>query len=178
MLAFRLLTSLSGSFLSATETGMGSTNYMDETPAQRDARMKWWSDARFGMFIHWGIYSVPAGEWNGQTNCAEWFLEQTQMPVSHYKNFAEQFNPTNFDATAWVSFLSETRSEREGSFASLKFLLKRNAPTFGFSQHFNVRNGPGVKRIVARPVSCGNDVRQQEGRKRIGHAREAKRVTP
>src|SRR5579872_2095465 len=37
-----------------------------ETPAQRDARMQWWRDARFGMFIHWGLYSIPAGTWNGE----------------------------------------------------------------------------------------------------------------
>ena len=39
-----------------------SQPYADESPAQRDARMGWWRDARFGMFIHWGVYSVPAGE--------------------------------------------------------------------------------------------------------------------
>ena len=37
-----------------------------ETPSQRDARMAWWRDARFGMFIHWGLYSIPAGTWNGK----------------------------------------------------------------------------------------------------------------
>ena len=76
LLVLGFVASLSGNFLSAAESDMGSTNYMDETPAQRDARLKWRSDARFGMFIHWGLYSVPAGEWNGQTNYAEWFLER------------------------------------------------------------------------------------------------------
>src|SRR3984885_1577406 len=37
-----------------------------ETPAQRDARMAWWREARFGMFIHWGLYSIPAGTWQGK----------------------------------------------------------------------------------------------------------------
>jgi hypothetical protein len=37
-----------------------------ETPEQRDARMKWWREARFGMFIHWGLYAVPAGTWKGE----------------------------------------------------------------------------------------------------------------
>ena len=37
-----------------------------ETPAQRDARMAWWREARFGMFIHWGLYSIPAGTWDGK----------------------------------------------------------------------------------------------------------------
>ena len=43
-----------------------------ETANEHDARMQWWRDARFGMFIHWGLYAVPAGEWNGNTNYGEW----------------------------------------------------------------------------------------------------------
>src|SRR5215472_17328243 len=48
----------------------------DETPAQRDARMKWWREARFGMFIHWGVYSVPAGIYNGKHigGIGEWIM--------------------------------------------------------------------------------------------------------
>ena len=40
--------------------------YMQETQQERDARMHWWREARFGMFIHWGLYAVPAGEYKGQ----------------------------------------------------------------------------------------------------------------
>jgi alpha-L-fucosidase len=64
--------------------------------------MAWFRDARFGLFIHWGVYSVPAGEWNGHTNYGEWFLEETKMPVSQYEKFAGQFNPVKFDAKEWV----------------------------------------------------------------------------
>jgi len=53
-----------------------------ESPAQHDQRMAWFREARFGLFLHWGVYSVPAGQWNGNTNCGEWFLEETKMPVS------------------------------------------------------------------------------------------------
>lgn len=74
----------------------------DETPQQHDARMAWFREARFGMFIHWGVYSVPAGEWNGKTEYGEWFLEQTKIPVSQYEKYAAQFNPVKFDAQAWV----------------------------------------------------------------------------
>jgi alpha-L-fucosidase len=44
--------------------------YATETPAQRDARMEWWREARFGMFIHWGVYAVPAGTYNGKQMAA------------------------------------------------------------------------------------------------------------
>jgi alpha-L-fucosidase len=78
-----------------------------ETPEQKAARMKWFADARFGMFIHWGVYSVPAGEWKGQTGYAEWFLEDTHMPVSQYEKYAQQFNPVKFDAKKWVAVAKE-----------------------------------------------------------------------
>jgi len=73
-----------------------------ETPEQFDQRMDWWRKARFGMFIHWGLYSIPGGEWNGKTNYAEWILTNAQIPVSQYEKFASQFNPVNFDAAEWV----------------------------------------------------------------------------
>ena len=71
-----------------------------ETPAQHDARMAWWRDARFGMFIHWGLYSIPAGEWHGQrsTHIGEWIMNDLSIPVADYKAFAPQFNPTGFSA--------------------------------------------------------------------------------
>ncbi|MGD0261111.1 MAG: alpha-L-fucosidase [Verrucomicrobiota bacterium] len=73
-----------------------------ESAAERAQRMAWFRDARFGLFIHWGLYSVPAGEWNGQTNYGEWFLEETKLPVSQYEKFAAQFNPVKFNAQDWV----------------------------------------------------------------------------
>jgi len=74
----------------------------EETKEQKDARMKWFREARFGMFIHWGVYSVPAGEWQDKKNYGEWFLEETKIPVSEYKKFAKEFNPVKFDAKEWV----------------------------------------------------------------------------
>lgn len=73
-----------------------------ETPAEHDARMAWFREARFGMFIHWGVYSVPAGQWKGVNRYGEWFMEETKMPVSEYEKFAKQFNPVKFDAQQWV----------------------------------------------------------------------------
>jgi alpha-L-fucosidase len=71
-----------------------------ETPAQHDARMKWWREARFGMFIHWGLYSIPAGTWDGKQipNLGEWIMNNASIPVADYKALAGQFNPTGFSA--------------------------------------------------------------------------------
>jgi alpha-L-fucosidase len=71
-----------------------------ESSAQRDARMQWWREARFGMFIHWGLYSIPAGTWNGQqiAGIGEWIMNNASIPVAEYKALAPQFNPTSFSA--------------------------------------------------------------------------------
>ena len=75
-----------------------------ETKAERDARMAWWRDARFGMFIHWGLYAVPAGEYKGQRDekIGEWIMKHLKIPASEYETFVARFNPVKFDAREWV----------------------------------------------------------------------------
>jgi alpha-L-fucosidase len=77
-------------------------DFTTETSEQRDVRMNWWREARFGLFIHWGLYSIAAGEWKGMTNHAEWIRTTAQIPLEEYDKFVDQFNPTKFDAEAWV----------------------------------------------------------------------------
>jgi alpha-L-fucosidase len=75
-----------------------------ETAEQRDERMQWWRQARFGMFIHWGVYSIPAGTYKGKQipGIGEWIMEHGDIPVADYEKFAKQFNPVNFNADQWV----------------------------------------------------------------------------
>lgn len=70
-----------------------------------EERLKWWTDARFGMFIHWGIYSVPAGQWNGApvNGLGEWIMFRGRIPVRDYEKLASQFNPVKFNADEWVA---------------------------------------------------------------------------
>ncbi len=82
------------------------TNRADkvETKEQRDARMAWWREAKFGMFIHWGVYSVPAGFYHDKPvgGIGEWIMNRAKIPMAEYQQFAQQFDPTNFEADAWV----------------------------------------------------------------------------
>ncbi|ASV73096.1 Alpha-L-fucosidase [Thermogutta terrifontis] len=75
-----------------------------ETVEQRDARMKWWRDARFGMFIHWGLYAIPGGRWKGQPvgGAGEWIMNTANIPVEEYELLAKQFNPVKYDPAQWV----------------------------------------------------------------------------
>src|ERR1700722_13463064 len=86
-------------------TTVAQTTAPSESPGDRDVRMAWWRAARFGMFIHWGVYSVPAGTYHGQPihGIGEWIMNFGKIPVAEYAGFAEQFNPVKFDAEEWVS---------------------------------------------------------------------------
>jgi alpha-L-fucosidase len=72
-----------------------------------DERLDWFREARFGMFIHWGLYSVPAGQWGRKTTYHEWIQLQVGMSKPDYEKFAAQFNPTQFDARQWVKTAKE-----------------------------------------------------------------------
>jgi alpha-L-fucosidase len=80
-----------------------------ETLQQRDARMKWWRDARFGLFIHWGLYAVPAGTWKDKPvgGIGEWIMNSANIPVAEYEQLAKQFNPVKYDAAEWARLAKE-----------------------------------------------------------------------
>jgi alpha-L-fucosidase len=73
-----------------------------ESVEEHDARMQWWRESRFGLFLHWGLYAVPAGEWKGTTTYGEWIRTSAQIPLAEYDRFVGKFNPVRFDARAWV----------------------------------------------------------------------------
>jgi alpha-L-fucosidase len=81
----------------------------DETKAERDARIKWWRDARFGMFIHWGLYAVLAGKYKGKRvgGIGEWIMHRAHIPVAEYEKLVPQFNPVKFDADEWAQIAKD-----------------------------------------------------------------------
>ena len=89
-------------------------------------RMAWWRDASFGMFIHWGLYAIPAGEYKGETvrGNGEWIMDKLDIPVKEYEKFAAQFNPVKFNAEEWVSIAKN---------AGMKYIVITSKHHDGFS---------------------------------------------
>ncbi|MFW5803159.1 MAG: alpha-L-fucosidase [Verrucomicrobiota bacterium] len=69
-----------------------------------EERLQWWHEARFGMFIHWGLYALPAGEWKGEKigGIGEWIMRNAKIPIAEYEKLADEFNPVKFDAEEWA----------------------------------------------------------------------------
>jgi alpha-L-fucosidase len=133
-----IITTVLGLTILAT-SAHAQTNRTDkvESKAQRDARMSWWRQAKFGMFIHWGVYSVPAGYYHGKPvpGIGEWIMNRGKIPMAEYQQFATQFDPTNFNADAWV------RTARD---AGMKYIVITSKHHDGFAMfhsqasHWNI----------------------------------------
>ena len=125
-----------------------------ETSEEKDARMEWWRDARFGMFIHWGLYAVPAGEWNGGTNHAEWIRTTAQIPLETYDQFLPEFNPVKFDAVKWVQMAKA---------AGMKYITITSKHHDGFclfdskQTDFDVMSTPFKRDIMKELADACND---------------------
>jgi alpha-L-fucosidase len=113
--------------------------------AERDRRLKWWREARFGMFIHWGLYSVPAGEWKGKpvAGLGEWIMNRARIPVKEYEQLAHQFNPVKFNAEEWVTIAKN---------AGMKYIVITAKHHDGFAMYhskvskFNIYDATPFKR--------------------------------
>jgi alpha-L-fucosidase len=78
-------------------------------PRSQDEKMQWFREAKFGLFIHWGLYAIPAGEWKGQpiAGIGEWIMNRAKIPVKEYEQLAAQFNPVKFNAEEWVKMAED-----------------------------------------------------------------------
>ncbi len=66
-------------------------------------RMAWWREARFGLFLHWGLYSILAGKWKEDERWAEWIRNNARIPVTEYDSLLQQWNPAAFDPDEWAA---------------------------------------------------------------------------
>ena len=103
MLKFILLVTLAISSLPSTGAQTVPSRTTDAESA-KERRLRWFRDAKFGLFIHWGLYAIPAGEWKGKPvpGIGEWIMNRVPIPVLEYEKLTAQFNPIKFDADAWV----------------------------------------------------------------------------
>ncbi len=113
-------------------------------------KMDWWKDAKFGMFIHWGLYSIPAGNWKDQQtklgDGTEWIQSLLKIPVADYKPLAESFNPTQFNAEDYVLLAKK---------AGMKYIVLTSKHHDGFamfksSDPFNIVDATPYKKDVVR----------------------------
>src|SRR5579883_9328 len=74
-----------------------------DSPEEVAKRLRWFKEARFGMFIHWGLYSQNGCHWHGQDGGSEHMMLRLRIPLAEYAKIADEFNPTRFNADEWVS---------------------------------------------------------------------------
>ena len=93
-----------------------------------DQKIQWFREAKFGLFIHWGLYSIPAGEWKGQKipGIGEWIMNRAKIPVTEYEQLASQFNPVKFNAEEWVQMAQD---------AGMKYIVITSKHHDGFAMY-------------------------------------------
>ncbi len=115
----------------------------DETEAQKKERMQWWTDARFGMFIHWGLYAQAARH--------EWVKKNERIPDADYQKYFEIFNPDLFDPADWA---------RKAKAAGMKYAVITSKHHEGFTMFdskftdYKVTNTPYGKDIIKQWVDA------------------------
>jgi len=107
--AFRLSAGLLALGLTAAAAPSAPQAPAPDSPEAKQARLAWFKEAKYGLFIHWGLYAIPAGEWKGKyvPGIGEWIMNRAKIPVAEYEQLAKQWNPVKFDAEAWVKLAQD-----------------------------------------------------------------------
>jgi alpha-L-fucosidase len=114
-----------------------------ETPAQKEKRMAWWEDARFGMFIHWGLYSLPARQ--------AWIRRHEKISDKAYQVYFENFNPVDFNPVQWA---------KEAKAAGMKYAVLTTKHHEGFTlfdskyTDYKAPNTPAKRDLVREYVNA------------------------
>jgi len=105
--------------------------------SEQDQRMEWWREARFGLFIHWGLYAQPAGEWKGEQipGISEWIMARAKIPVKDYEQLTTTFNPVEYDAEQWVQLAKQ---------AGMKYIVITSKHHDGFAMFQSMASGYNI----------------------------------
>ena len=130
---------------------------LQDVADDRHMPMKWWREARFGMFIHWGLYAVPAGSYKGrrvdgkdEQKLSSYIMQTAKIPISEYERFSKCFNAVEFDAHTWVGLAKE---------AGMKYLVITAKHHEGFclwgtkTTGYNVVEATPFKRDVLKEIA-------------------------
>jgi alpha-L-fucosidase len=120
--------------------------------AAREKRLEWFRDAKYGMFIHWGLYAIPAGDWHGKRSLGlgEWIMNRSQVPVKEYEQLAAQFNPVKFNPDEWVQIAQD---------AGMKYIVITSKHHDGFAMFksaaskYNVADATPYKKDILKQLA-------------------------
>jgi alpha-L-fucosidase len=120
--------------------------------AAREKRLAWFRDAKYGLFIHWGLYAIPAGEWQGTRSLGlgEWIMNRSKIPVREYEQLASRFNPVRFQPDDWVQLAQD---------AGMKYIVITSKHHDGFAMFkskvssYNVVDATPFKRDVLKELA-------------------------
>ncbi len=119
----------------------------------QNQKMQWWSEARFGMFIHFGVYAQWGGMYHGHKmnkGGAEWIMNRSKIPIQEYKDSARNFNPSKYDAEAWVKMAKD---------AGMKYIVITSKHHDGFAMFdskasdWNIVNATAYKKDFLTPLA-------------------------
>jgi alpha-L-fucosidase len=135
-----------------TVAALAATASQSTQDEAKQARLRWFRDAKYGLFIHWGLYSIPAGEWKGKRSLGlgEWIMNRSQIPVRDYEKLASQFNPVKFNADQWVQMAQD---------AGMKYIVITSKHHDGFAMFkskastYNIVDATPFKRDVLKELA-------------------------
>src|SRR4026208_2198860 len=120
--------------------------------AAKEKRLAWFREAKYGLFIHWGLYAIPAGQWHGTRSpgLGEWVMLRSTVPVKEYEQLAARFNPVKFDADEWVTLAKD---------AGMKYIVITSKHHDGFAlfkskvSPYNVVDATPFKRDILKELA-------------------------
>jgi alpha-L-fucosidase len=119
---------------------------------QKEQRLRWFREAKYGLFIHWGLYAIPAGQWQGRRTLGlgEWIMFRAPVPVREYETLTSQFNPVKYNADEWVKLAKD---------AGMKYIVITSKHHDGFAlfksavSGYNVVDATPFKRDILKELA-------------------------